>query len=58
MFFFTIIQDVGYQHGKALLSGWIKGGLVDELFKPKTAHRKAFKDKPLKRVQVSINKFV
>lgn len=48
---FDEIADVGYQHGKALLNGWIKGGLVDELFKPKSGHRKAFKDKPLTRVQ-------
>ncbi|XP_063429612.1 patatin-like phospholipase domain-containing protein 7 [Mytilus trossulus] len=49
---FDEIADVGYQHGKALLNGWIKGGLVDELFRPKPGHRKAFKDQPqMKRVQ-------
>lgn len=52
---FFSFQDCGYQHGRALLSGWIKGGLVDELFKPKNAKKKVFKDEPvLKRVEVSI----
>ncbi|XP_048732326.2 patatin-like phospholipase domain-containing protein 7 isoform X2 [Ostrea edulis] len=33
------INEVGYNHGKTLLSGWIKGGLIDELFKDKhSAH--------------------
>ncbi|XP_078313356.1 patatin-like phospholipase domain-containing protein 7 isoform X5 [Crassostrea virginica] len=29
------INEVGYNHGKTLLMGWIKGGLIDELFKDK-----------------------
>ncbi|XP_052697181.1 patatin-like phospholipase domain-containing protein 7 isoform X2 [Crassostrea angulata] len=29
------ISEVGYNHGKTLLNGWIKGGLIDELFKDK-----------------------
>ncbi|XP_062597846.1 patatin-like phospholipase domain-containing protein 7 isoform X4 [Saccostrea cucullata] len=36
---FDEINEVGYNHGKTLLSGWIKGGLIDELFKDKhSAH--------------------
>ncbi|XP_033734724.1 neuropathy target esterase-like isoform X5 [Pecten maximus] len=30
------ISDVGYHHGKTLFSGWVKGGLVKELFEEKS----------------------
>lgn len=30
-----LLQEVGYNYGKILMNGWIKGGFIDELFKDK-----------------------
>lgn len=30
-----IFQDVGYIHGKTMLQGWEKGGLISKLFQEK-----------------------
>jgi len=29
------VQDVGYEHGKTMLQGWDKGGLINKLFQEK-----------------------
>lgn len=47
----TVLQEVGYNHGKTLLNGWIKGGLIDELFKDK--HSDHFSKCNIHKVQVS-----
>lgn len=46
-----LLQEVGYHHGKTLLNGWIKGGLIDELFKDK--HSDHFSKCNIHKVQVS-----
>ncbi|KAL3874288.1 hypothetical protein ACJMK2_037327 [Sinanodonta woodiana] len=40
---FDEIIDVGYNHGKTLLAGWQKGGLVNDLFKEKKEEQSKFK---------------
>lgn len=47
----TVLQEVGYNHGKTLMNGWIKGGLIDELFKDK--HSDHFSKCNIHKVQVS-----
>lgn len=46
-----LLQEVGYNHGKTLMNGWIKGGLIDELFKDK--HSDHFSKCNIHKVQVS-----
>ncbi|CAI9715518.1 patatin-like phospholipase domain-containing protein 7 [Octopus vulgaris] len=41
---FDEIYEVGYHHAKTLFSGWIKGGILEDLFKEKSEERK-FKKK-------------